>query len=309
MAEKKKSPKSKADSPTKSTLKPETPSASKRAPEPETANYLVPALLGLAVVVSVGVWAKTNVAPPEPAAVQWANDPPARPAQPSANPQGSVPEMALRGSILPTPERAPPGADTPIEPAHREPSSPDPRAGRFTLADATQGMSEGDTLRAEIETNYGTFNCQLLPAQAPNSVANFVGLARGNRPFWDPVAGAWATRPYFDGTVFHRVIPGFMIQGGDILRSGHGGPGYEFADENTQGHTSGGLLCMANHGPNTNGSQFFITEEAKPHLDGSYSIFGRCDPVALVRRISSVERGPSDRPAAGVIIRHVRIAR
>jgi peptidyl-prolyl cis-trans isomerase A (cyclophilin A) len=170
-------------------------------------------------------------------------------------------------------------------------------------------MPAGDNLVADIETNYGTFSCQLWPTRAPNTVANFVGLSRGLRDFWDPVGGAWVRRPYFDGTVFHRVIPGFMAQGGDVLRDGHGGPGYEFADENTAHHDQAGLLCMANHGPNTNGSQFFILEEPKAHLDGSYSVFGRCSPVELVRRITGVSRSPNDRPNEPVLIRHVRVHR
>ncbi len=211
----------------------------------------------------------------------------------------------------PAPPAAPPPApqDVSVRPVHPDPTTPDPLHGRFTLAQATAGLPPGRQLTAQIETTLGTFSCTLLSDQAPNTVANFVGLARGLRDFWDPVSGAWVRRPFYDGSVFHRVIPGFMIQGGDILRSGMGGPGYEFADENVNGHNAGGQLCMANHGPNTNGGQFFITEVARPHLDGSYSIFGRCTPVGLVERIAGQPRGPRDMPNTPVFIRTVRVTR
>ena len=197
----------------------------------------------------------------------------------------------------------------PVRPAHREPTSPDPRGGRFSLAQATEGLTGDGALHADIITSMGTFDCELLAQQAPNTVANFVGLARGRREFWDAAAGEWARRPFYNGSIFHRVIPDFMIQGGDVLRSGSGGTGYEIPDENVQGHDAPGLLCMANHGPNTNGGQFFITEVAKPHLDGSYSIFGRCAPAELVGRITHVPRNERDTPFEPVEIRHVRITR
>jgi peptidyl-prolyl cis-trans isomerase A (cyclophilin A) len=206
------------------------------------------------------------------------------------------------------PARTPPSGQTPSGADLTNPSV-DPQHGQFTLAEATAGMPPGNTLVAEIETSMGTFTCQLLPERAPNTVANFVGLARGTREFWDPNASRWTKRPFYDGSIFHRVIPEFMIQGGDLLRSGMGGTGYEFGDENVQGHNAPGLLCMANHGPNTNGGQFFITEEAKTHLDGSYSIFGRCTPTELVNRIARVPRSDNDRPNEPVTINHVRIRR
>jgi peptidyl-prolyl cis-trans isomerase A (cyclophilin A) len=267
---------------------PQTPEAS--------ANYLVPAALGFAVVGALVYWSRSGSAPPEPTPVQW----------PSESAQGAP---GGGGANLPAPEPAPAGSGDPVVAAHPEPTSPDPRAGRFSLAEATAGMPAGTSLTADIVTNYGTFSCRLLPDRAPNTVANFVGLARGVRDFWDPVSGAWVRRPYFDGTIFHRVIPGFMAQGGDILRNGRGGPGYEFADENIASHDQPGMLCMANHGPNTNGSQFFILEEPKTHLNGSYSVFGLCSPVALVRRITGVPRDPSDRPNQPVLIRTVRVHR
>jgi peptidyl-prolyl cis-trans isomerase A (cyclophilin A) len=192
---------------------------------------------------------------------------------------------------------------------HPEPTSPDPLHGQFTLAQATAGLPAGSNLVADIQTSMGTFTCTLMNAQAPITVANFVGLARGVRDFWDPVDGRWTRRPYFDGSVFHRVIPDFMIQGGDILRSGQGGPGYTIADENVADHNAAGLLCMANRGPNTGGSQFFITESPRPHLNGSYSVFGRCTPTDLVGRIARTPRSPRDQPITPVFIQHVTIHR
>lgn len=271
--------------------------------QPQTmANYIVPAVLGLAVVGVIAYWARTNASPPEPASVR--ND-----EGPSRSTEGLTEPSRAGGFVLPSPQPAPPGADQPVEARFPTPTSPDPRGGRFTLEDATEGLGPGSSLVAEIETNYGTFRCDLWPDRAPNTVANFVGLARGKREFWDPSTGQWTRRPYYNGTIFHRVIPGFMIQGGDILRSGRGGPGYEFADENVSNHDEAGLLCMANHGPNTNGSQFFILEEPKSHLNSSYSVFGRCSPIELVRAIARVPRSREDRPYSAVVIREIRIHR
>ncbi len=228
----------------------------------------------------------------------------------ATNPPLSAPPVVPAPPPPAAPDPPPaPSADPAITPGHPDPSSPDPLGGRFTLAQATAGLAPGRTLVASVETTLGTFACELLADRAPNTVANFVGLARGLRDFWDPVAGRWTRRPYYDGSVFHRVIPDFMIQGGDILRSGFGGPGFEFADENVQGHNASGQLCMANHGPNTNGGQFFITEGPRDSLDGSYSIFGRCTPTELVGRIARVPRNARDRPDSPVFIQHVRVTR
>jgi peptidyl-prolyl cis-trans isomerase A (cyclophilin A) len=196
-----------------------------------------------------------------------------------------------------------------VDARHPDPTRPDPMHGHFTLAQATAGMPPGDELVADIQTSMGTFQCRLLQSEAPLTVANFVGLARGVRDFWDPVAGRWTRRPFYDGSVFHRVIPGFMVQGGDILRSGRGGPGYEIADENVGDHNAAGLLCMANHGANTGGAQFFITEVGLARLNGTYSVFGRCTPTDLVQRIARVPRSPHDQPIAPVTIQHVVVHR
>lgn len=193
------------------------------------------------------------------------------------------------------------------------PSSPDPHAGKFSLSQALKGLSGKGVLVATITTGLGTFQCDLFDDKTPNTVANFVGLARGLRKFWDPNAREWVGRPFYDGTSFHRVIPGFMIQGGDPAGDGSGHLWYSIPDElhPSLKHDRGGQLCMANRGPNTNEAQFFITEDAAPHLDTSYTIFGQCLPTDLVYRIARVpQSGPPDnRPLTPVTIDHVTVAR
>ena len=133
-----------------------------------------------------------------------------------------------------------------------------------------------DQIYATFKTSLGDIVVKLLPEKAPKTVANFVDLAEGTREWTDPRSGQKVKRPLYDGTVFHRVIPEFMIQGGDPLGTGTGGPGYRFEDEIGPDNvfTKPGLLAMANAGPNTNGSQFFITEVATPHLNRGHTILG-----------------------------------
>ncbi len=263
-------------------------------PSPEvkgSSGMLVPAILGVATLAAAGVWwAQRSPSPVATASVATEAPAPSEPAAVVGDGDGD-------------------GDGAPIEARVREPTSPDPRGGRFTLDEATEGVTGSGRLMANVNTSRGLVRCALDEAQAPNTVANFVGLARGRREFWDPVAAQWTRRPFYDGSIFHRVIPGFMIQGGDLLRSGTGGTGYEIRDENVMGHDAPGLLCMANHGPNTNGGQFFITDASTPHLDGSYSIFGRCAPTELVHEIASAPRGQSDRPERPVFIRSVTVYR
>jgi len=129
---------------------------------------------------------------------------------------------------------------------------------------------------ATFKTSLGDIVVKLLPEKAPKTVENFVSLAEGTKEWKDPRSGQMVKKPLYDGTVFHRVIPGFMIQGGDPLGTGTGGPGYKFADEigPDNAFNRPGLLAMANSGPNTNGSQFFITEVPTPHLNRGHTIFG-----------------------------------
>ncbi len=180
----------------------------------------------------------------------------------------------------------------------------DPLSGKFTIEEAVKGLSGAGKLTAVIETSLGTFTCELFEKDAPGTVANFVGLARGLRPYRDPVSGQWVKKPFYDGLIFHRVIPSFMIQGGDIKGNGTGEPGYTIQDEKNDPHKfdRGGMLAMANRGPNTAGSQFFITEGPTQMLDDGarpgahYQIFGQCTPAELVQKIAAVPRDGRDRP-------------
>lgn len=173
------------------------------------------------------------------------------------------------------------------------------------------GLSAGQKLSAKLDTSMGTITCALWPDKAPKTVLNFVELAEGSREWTNPKTGEKSKAPLYDGTIFHRVIPGFMIQGGDPLGNGTGGPGYKFEDETDTGlvFDRPGLLAMANSGPNTNGSQFFITDSTPDHLNGKHTIFGECAPIETVRAIADVERGPRDRPAKDVVLKKVTILR
>jgi peptidyl-prolyl cis-trans isomerase A (cyclophilin A) len=165
---------------------------------------------------------------------------------------------------------------------------------------------------AEFITSEGNFTVKLYDQEAPNTVANFIGLAEGTKEWTDPRTNQKVTQPYYDGVVFHRVIDGFMIQGGDPLGQGIGGPGYNFADEFHPGlrHNKAGILSMANRGPNTNGGQFFITLGPTPHLDNRHSVFGEVsDGMDVVRKIGSVPTDSRDRPRKDVVIERVVITR
>jgi peptidyl-prolyl cis-trans isomerase A (cyclophilin A) len=188
----------------------------------------------------------------------------------------------------------------------------DPNHGSYTLAEATKGISgpAAGPLQATIQTTKGKFTCELYDKQAPLTVANFVGLATGKRAWLDSKTGKWVQKkPLYDGLIFHRVIPGFMIQGGDPLGTGTGNPGYKFQDEIAPElrFDKPGLLAMANAGPATNGSQFFITEGTPEHLSGRHTIFGACEPVSLVSEIARVKTGPGNRPVEDVVIKKVTI--
>jgi peptidyl-prolyl cis-trans isomerase A (cyclophilin A) len=162
---------------------------------------------------------------------------------------------------------------------------------------------------ATIETNMGDIHCTLFPDKAPVTVANFIGLATGKKPWTNPKTGQLVKgKPLYDGTTFHRVIPNFMIQGGDPEGTGVGGPGYKFNDETSDLRFDvGGRLAMANSGPNTNGSQFYITEAPTPWLDGKYNLFGQCEDLDLVKKIARVETGTNNKPVTPVIIKHIVI--
>ena len=165
---------------------------------------------------------------------------------------------------------------------------------------------------AKFDTTEGSFTVRFFEAEAPNTVANFVGLAEGTKEWTDPKTGQKKTAPFYDGIIFHRVIDGFMIQGGDPLGKGYGGPGYKFGDEfhPSLKHNRDGLLSMANAGPNTNGSQFFITLAPTPHLDNRHTIFGVVeDGMDVVKKIGKVRVGAQDRPVTDVVMNKVTIER
>ena len=150
---------------------------------------------------------------------------------------------------------------------------------------------------AKFETTLGNFTIELFEGQTPNTVGNFVKLAEKN---------------FYDGVIFHRVIDGFMIQGGDPTGTGRGGPGYQFADEihPQLKHSEAGILSMANAGPNTNGSQFFITLVATPHLDGRHTVFGKVvEGMDVVKKIGKTPTARGDRPITDVVMKSVRIER
>ena len=165
-------------------------------------------------------------------------------------------------------------------------------------------------LVATIATNRGTLRCELFEQQAPMTVANFVGLATGQKPWLDPrTKQVVRGKPFYDGLVFHRVIPQFMIQGGDPLGVGSGGPGYRFADETTPALVhQPGTLSMANAGPATNGSQFFINEVATPWLNGRHTVFGQCKELDVVTAIANVPK-TGDTPTDPVVITKLSIGR
>lgn len=225
--------------------------------------------------------------------------------------------VALLGALLglgcpaPSSERPAPAAPEPLG----------PHQGPYTLQHALLGLPGAGPLMARIETSLGVIVARLHETAAPNTVANFVGLARGLRPWQDPKSGAWVQRPFYDGLAFHRVVPGFMIHTGCPLGDGTGGPGYRFADEfhETLAHDRPGVLSMANEGPidpltkqpGTNGSQFFITERPAPQLDGRHSVFGEVvEGLEVVRKLARVARDEAtDRPSEPISIQKVEIYR
>lgn len=178
---------------------------------------------------------------------------------------------------------------------------------------ATKNPSKKDkTMYAVFETNKGNFKIKLFNDKAPKTVENFVGLAEGTKEWTDPKTNKPTKKPFYDGLVFHRVIDGFMIQGGCPLGNGTGGPGYNFEDEFSGGgkHDKPGILSMANRGPNTNGSQFFVTVAATPWLDGRHTVFGEVvEGMDVVTSISKAKTAAQDRPAEDIKITKLKIVR
>jgi peptidyl-prolyl cis-trans isomerase A (cyclophilin A) len=193
------------------------------------------------------------------------------------------------------------GTQTQGNPPHRTPAT-----------GATSAVPASGNPVAVIDTTVGKMHCELFPDKAPIGVDNFIGLAKGTKDWTAPSGAKKHGVPLYDGTIFHRVIPGFMIQGGDPKGDGTGDPGYKFKNETSAElrFDKPGRLAYANSGPGTNGSQFFITEVATPHLNGGYTLFGQCDDatVALVKQIANMARDPmNDRPFRPVKITHITI--
>lgn len=176
--------------------------------------------------------------------------------------------------------------------------------------DAKSADTKGKAMFALFETSKGNFKVKLFADKAPKTVENFVGLAEGTKEWTDPKTGKQVKKPFYDGLIFHRVIPNFMIQGGCPLGNGTGGPGYKFADEfhPELKHNKPGLLSMANAGPNTNGSQFFVTVAKTEWLDNRHAIFGEViEGYEIVEGMSKVKTGSMDRPAEDIVIKKVTI--
>lgn len=183
----------------------------------------------------------------------------------------------------------------------------------ITMTDNTQ-LPDSDVkeMYALMKTSMGDMKIKLFHKRAPLTVANFVGLAEGTKEYTDPNTGEKTKGKYYDGLIFHRVIPGFMIQGGDPLGVGTGGPGYQFDDEfhPELKHNKPGILSMANAGPGTNGSQFFITEVATPHLDNRHSVFGEVvEGLDVIPKITGVKRDARDKPLEDIKIESLTIER
>jgi peptidyl-prolyl cis-trans isomerase A (cyclophilin A) len=190
------------------------------------------------------------------------------------------------------------------------PSAPAPLADVPPKPPATKRVTPDD-LFATFHTSMGNFKVKLFPEEAPKTVMNFVGLAEGTKEWTDPRDGGLKATPFYDGTICHRIIPAFMIQCGDPSGTGRGGPGYRFDDEFLSGRKFDrpGLLAMANAGPNTNGSQFFITVSTPTYLDNRHTIFGEVmEGYDVVERISKVPTGPGDRPKKDVRIDRIEIS-
>ncbi len=216
-----------------------------------------------------------------------------------------------------TPPANTPPANTP--PANTPPAASTPPAGgddvrppvAADLAEYTKDLTGAGKMVATFDTTMGAIHCELFPEKAPMTVANFVGLATGKKAWLNPKTQEVVKgKPYFDGLIFHRVIPDFMIQGGDPLGVGRGGPGYQFGDETNNGlKMAPGTLAMANAGPSTNGSQFFITEVAPDHLNGKHTIFGQCKELDLVKKIARVPQDAGNKPNTPIVMNRLTITK
>jgi peptidyl-prolyl cis-trans isomerase A (cyclophilin A) len=185
-----------------------------------------------------------------------------------------------------------------------------------TMASAAQeaaAKKPAGKVFAHFVTTEGSFTVELFEKDAPNTVANFIGLADGTKEWTDPRTNSKVKKPFFNGLIFHRVIPNFMIQGGDPLGTGTGDPGYKFADEFGSGRKldKAGILAMANSGPNTNGSQFFITLAPTPWLNNKHTVFGEVvNGMDVINKIGATKTTkPGDKPVTPIVMQSVKIER
>ena len=287
---------------------------------------------------------KPAAAPPATSTKPASATPPA-----AAKPAGSPTTAATKPAGSPTTTAAKPAGSPPAAPAKPAPPAPaapgqakgavptvaptlgagpgtDPAKDHLTLAQATAGIKGIGALFATLELAVPgkpvvqTLHCELFADKTPLTVANFVGLARGLRPWKDPKLGQWVKKPLYDGNLLHRVVPELLIQGGDPNCSvdpgcrgagGTGEPGYTIPDELKPElrFDRAGRLAMANRGPATSGSQFFITERDAAWLNGSHTIFGQCDSPELVAELARVDAGSRDQPKVPLVIKRVTFMR
>jgi peptidyl-prolyl cis-trans isomerase A (cyclophilin A) len=226
---------------------------------------------------------------------------------------GSACTKSCKGQAI---EANPPGAaSTPATnakdgPEHKGQEQPMETHKERDKLSADYSLKAGEKLFADIETTAGTIKVELFWQDAPKTVENFVDLATGKKI--NPLTKEKIAKNFYDGTIFHRVIKGFMIQGGDPTGTGMGGPGYKFKDEfhPSLKHSKKGILSMANAGPNSNGSQFFITEGPTPHLDNRHSVFGQAadeESLTIISKIAGAQTGANDKPATDIVIKSIKI--
>jgi len=244
---------------------------------------------------------------PEPAA------PATQPAAETPSAPPTTPAPATPAPATPAPPTEKPAVTEPPAPApstEKPAAAPEPSVPEVARPSAAQ---YGAGVYAHITTNHGAMIARLFAEDAPKTVENFVGLAEGKKQWMNPRTSTMVRRPYYNNLTFHRIIPGFMIQGGDPEGTGTGGPGFTFADEFSSKlrHSKPGILSMANRGPNTNGGQFFITLGPTPHLNDRHSVFGEIvegmDTLMTIGKVPT-EKG-SNRPLKPVVMKSVRIER
>jgi peptidyl-prolyl cis-trans isomerase A (cyclophilin A) len=269
--------------------------------------------MGLISLVALAGFAACKMHPPEPESTAQEEEPAARESETKSEKneaKASSPATSATGEsdgFVPTQTRPRKVHAKPTGTARISPD--DPLHGEFSLESALAGLPGSGPPRAEIATSMGKLECELYDDKAPLTVANFVGLARGTRTWKNPDK-EWVKTPAYDGTTFHRIIKGFMIQGGDAEGTGKGEAGYVIPDEVWEDayHDQRGLLCMANRGPNTNSAQFFILDAAAPHLDKGYTIFGKCGPDEVIEKLATVPVS-GDKPDDPPKIKKIRIVR